>query len=320
VCASCSPHRITIPRQYIVQPPNNAPSSDDESSFPPQPTLWGGEEVRVCNPCVPDPNLSPPQFPFASPPNQAQPPSYSPGGVFAPFLNSPNSHPAYASQQQQQQHPGYFPSPHPGTRHYRSSSAVVGPHTQPQRYYPPNMFTRPMGANQSRGMPPIHHPGMQYQSGPPVTSSMPPQAQPIPRRQIAEEDECPICREELPSRGPNGEDTEREAHIDTCIRDHMYSTSAPAHSAGVQQPASGRSATSTPGVGTPPGISPGAGPSTPRQRRMTGGRMLVYKATEKDCGEEIECVICLEEFEVGEEMGRLECLCKFHRVSSLISI
>lgn len=26
-----------------------------------------------------------------------------------------------------------------------------------------------------------------------------------------------------------------------------------------------------------------------------------------------ECVICLEEFEPGQELGRMECLCKFHR-------
>lgn len=47
--------------------------------------------------------------------------------------------------------------------------------------------------------------------------------------------------------------------------------------------------------------------------------MLVYHATEKDCvGEDQEpqeCVICFEEFDEGDEMGRLECLCKFHRVS-----
>ena len=46
--------------------------------------------------------------------------------------------------------------------------------------------------------------------------------------------------------------------------------------------------------------------------------MVIYNATEKDCvsssGEsEAECVICFEEFVVGDEMGRLECLCKFHR-------
>ena len=48
--------------------------------------------------------------------------------------------------------------------------------------------------------------------------------------------------------------------------------------------------------------------------------MFVYHASEKDCvgqdGEGMqECVICFEEFAVGDEMGRLVCLCKFHRVS-----
>lgn len=48
--------------------------------------------------------------------------------------------------------------------------------------------------------------------------------------------------------------------------------------------------------------------------------MVIYHASEKDCvgedgSEGQECVICFEEFAVGDEMGRLECLCKFHRVS-----
>lgn len=41
--------------------------------------------------------------------------------------------------------------------------------------------------------------------------------------------------------------------------------------------------------------------------------MFPYKATEKDCVDSAECTICLEEFEVGVDMGRLECLCRFHR-------
>ena len=49
--------------------------------------------------------------------------------------------------------------------------------------------------------------------------------------------------------------------------------------------------------------------------------MVVYHASEKDCvgddGEPQECVICFEEFAVGDEMGRLECLCKFHKVCLL---
>lgn len=85
VCASCSPHRITIPRQYIVRPPDveggvsaagaaglvSARASqviDLESHDIPavspsaaNPALGGGEEVRLCNPCVPDPNPEPPR-------------------------------------------------------------------------------------------------------------------------------------------------------------------------------------------------------------------------------------------------------------------
>lgn len=89
VCANCSPHRITIPRQFIVQPPEDAPpspvtvdssgveivdltadseteSGDEISNDRPQssdyridPALGGGQEVRLCNPCVPDPNPLP---------------------------------------------------------------------------------------------------------------------------------------------------------------------------------------------------------------------------------------------------------------------
>lgn len=93
VCASCSPHRITIPRQYIVRPPEFVDLVSDSpqipSSHPPpvvdltdddpvlslststaaaaattrttalNPALGGGEEVRLCNPCVPDPNPNP---------------------------------------------------------------------------------------------------------------------------------------------------------------------------------------------------------------------------------------------------------------------
>lgn len=69
VCSSCSPHRITIPYQYIVQPPtdgvpsSNRPTLDGArvGSTTETGTLGGGERVRLCNPCVPDPNTAPPQ-------------------------------------------------------------------------------------------------------------------------------------------------------------------------------------------------------------------------------------------------------------------
>ena len=87
VCASCSPHRITIPCQFIVHPPKSTGSTytvapghpvvidltgeDGSPSHPDMPTPWanprrtsspglgGGEEVRLCNPCVPDPQPTP---------------------------------------------------------------------------------------------------------------------------------------------------------------------------------------------------------------------------------------------------------------------
>jgi hypothetical protein len=77
VCASCSPHSIVIPRQFIVRPPDTPTSPpspsppsqtpvvdltvDDSTPFnsPINPALGGGEKVRLCNPCVPDPNPNP---------------------------------------------------------------------------------------------------------------------------------------------------------------------------------------------------------------------------------------------------------------------
>lgn len=110
------------------------------------------------------------------------------------------------------------------------------------------------------------------------------------RRQIAEEDECPVCHRELPSRTLPDFEAQREAHITSCIATHSAFSSTP-------------SGTGTAG-------SPGA-PSSAARRWRTG--MFPYKATEKDCVDDAECTICLEEFEVGVDMARLECLCRFHR-------
>ncbi|KOS18734.1 E3 ubiquitin-protein ligase PIB1 [Escovopsis weberi] len=105
------------------------------------------------------------------------------------------------------------------------------------------------------------------------------------RPQIAEEDECPICHLELPSRSlPNFENL-REVHITDCILSH--------------------SAYGSPRPGAAGGQTPPAAP------RRTG--MYTYSATEKDCVDDAECTICLEEFVVGVPMARLECLCRFHR-------
>lgn len=45
--------------------------------------------------------------------------------------------------------------------------------------------------------------------------------------------------------------------------------------------------------------------------------MISFTASEKDCvgGDDNtqECSICMEEYDVGDELARLECWCKFHK-------
>jgi len=140
----------------------------------------------------------------------------------------------------------------------------------------------------------------------------PQQAQPPrPRRQSAEEDECPICGEELPPKGPNNDDTERTQHIQECIA--LYSAS-PGPTAALTQVTSA----SLPNQRTRGMSSAGNGEGASNQSRMSHAArgMFPYVATEKDCfddeGRQAECTICLEDFESGDKMARLVCWCKFH--------
>lgn len=109
---------------------------------------------------------------------------------------------------------------------------------------------------------------------------------PLPqgRPRIAEEDMCPICLHALPPKGVDGDETAREAHVRQCI-----STRDPT-SAGWQA-ASGNTASAI--------------------------HMVPFVATEKDCvgedGNTQECSICMVDYDVGDELVRLECLCKFHQ-------
>lgn len=80
MCNACSPHRITIPHQYIVQPPEDPATSANRPAVDPArarsstlvASLGGGERVRLCNPCVPDPNIAPPQTRSDGQPIQSQ--------------------------------------------------------------------------------------------------------------------------------------------------------------------------------------------------------------------------------------------------------
>lgn len=154
---------------------------------------------------------------------------------------------------------------------------------------PPTYYSRPQQAHPRYRRTSLlgHHvsgsPFVDVASGSSSTSSTAMTNRPLPPApQIPEEDECPICHRELPSRElPNFEDL-RESHIESCIIAHSsYNPSSGA---------SGRSSQAT---------------------RRTG--MFPYLATEKDCVDSAECTICLEEYEVGVAMARLECLCRFHQ-------
>ena len=157
-----------------------------------------------------------------------------------------------------------------------------------------------------------------------------PTTKPAPQPQIREEDECPICHCELPPKGPDGSEVAREAHVSSCIETH-FSSSGP--SSAHPPPLAATDAAVAASAATPAQVS-GARPiptghresvgstdspsASFQQRHRTAG-MLVYHANEKDCvGEDgegaQECIICFVEYAVGDEMGRLECLCKFHKV------
>lgn len=181
------------------------------------------------------------------------------------------------------------------------------------------------------------------------------QPPPPPRRQIPEEDECPICHQELPPKGPEGQTDDREAHVMSCIESRLNLSSSPArdqpHPTAEANPATRRrhsalpappSNTEASSSNTPPSAAsvphppvedapapptasgtPTSRPRAPSQRvrdSFGGYRMFPYVATEKDCvdadGNARECTICLEDFEGGDEMARLECWCFFHKVRS----
>ncbi|KAI9778722.1 MAG: hypothetical protein M1839_007953 [Geoglossum umbratile] len=138
-----------------------------------------------------------------------------------------------------------------------------------------------------------------------------------PRPDLREEDYCPICQAILPPPRPDGDEGAREAHIENCIQISFYGShrSTPTTTSSQQQQPTPSSAPDTQAPASTP--SP-AGGSPIRPRRGTVGRMVAFLATEKDCAGEggegvAECIICFEDIEVGAEMARLECLCKFHK-------
>ncbi|KAI0596601.1 FYVE zinc finger-domain-containing protein [Biscogniauxia sp. FL1348] len=323
VCNSCSPHRIILPHQFIVRQPGERGYYTGysflagEGGIAEFSSLGGGERVRLCNPCVPDPNTSPPQ-------PQQSPNPYLPGSshrrtqsssssIFATDGRSNSLSPRYPSNPLS---PRYSSNP-AGDTFPRNRSATLDPG-------PASLIWEPPPDNRVGS----HVPSFDLRHLTRTSrrqSAMPPYAQSLiasvasraprelssffdlpntasssssaaamnrplpPPPQIPEEDECPICHHELPSRNLPNFESLRESHITLCITAHSTYSPRPAIGSGQG------------GHSTPP----------PRTARRTG--MFPYLATEKDCVDSAECTICLEEFEVGVPMARLECLCRFHR-------
>ncbi|RGP81585.1 hypothetical protein FLONG3_317 [Fusarium longipes] len=305
VCNSCSPHRIIIPHQYIVRPPGSEAAMHQSllvdglgAGYFDVNDMSGGERVRLCNPCVPDPNTAPPQSPgpqaTLSPRVPHQRSRSSIGDAYG-TLQSSNRHGAVFA-------PGTSGDPYrylsprmrsvtmvfcllPFTfvsatniRNQGSASSGSSPGPSHRRRSGAHQTTIERFLASAQAASPSSYPERYSSLG---ESSSRQRALP-PTPQIAEEDECPICHRELPSSTLPNAEALRESHITTCIQTHST-------------------------YGTPRGGEGGA-PVAPRR---TG--MYTYVATEKDCIDDAECTICLEEFTVGVPMARLECLCRFHR-------
>jgi hypothetical protein len=105
-----------------------------------------------------------------------------------------------------------------------------------------------------------------------------------------EGDFCPVCRRRFPPLTSEQPIEARQAHTRDCIENYLRP--APPRPSSVQQ-----------------------GPPLPPP--PPSARMLPFVATEKDClgedGQAAECTICMEDYEVGQTLARLECLCKFHK-------
>ncbi|KAJ5225004.1 hypothetical protein N7468_006229 [Penicillium chermesinum] len=276
VCASCSPHRITIPRQYIVRPPDSGQSKEASPAPARQvvdltgdepvilspvlnPALGGGEEVRLCNPCVPDPNPNPLSYgPLRSRGHRS---THS-----LPSIGNLLTRPVDEDPDRDRENRGYSPEffQYPGAEEQRRQAS------QSQYYVNPPRQSLPL-AHQPR------------------------------RRTISEEDLCPICGRLFPELSPENPAEAREAHVRDCIEN--FGASAPRVS-GPSTPTSGATTTRR-------------GPAPPPPPPPPAARMVEFTATEKDCiGEDGgvgECTICMEDYEVGESLARLECLCKFHK-------
>ncbi|KAL1903077.1 hypothetical protein Sste5346_000361 [Sporothrix stenoceras] len=308
---------------FIVQPPGSQPyqiqaAGSQTGLAGDMSYLGGGERVRLCNPCVPDPNTAPPSAtgPAAGSSNRYHSRSFStahghtnvryaaPGGAANPlqyFTTGPvhavpttgtsaaTSSSSSASAQNRNRHNRLSLPPMSGT-----AALVSADHDSAQQY-----ISQLQQGYQQQPHHPYHAHGHR--------SRQPQQPPPQPQPQIAEEDECPICRRELPRHSLPNFETLREAHITECLEEHSRIMG------GGRRSSNNNNGGNATGMSTslPSNVAEASSSTAPpAPPRMTG--MFPYRATEKDCVDSAECTICLEDFEVGVRMARLECFCRFH--------
>ncbi|KAJ5175646.1 uncharacterized protein N7482_001523 [Penicillium canariense] len=291
VCASCSPHRITIPRQYIVRPPESLTSLPTSSPIPVSltpvidlpgdgpvsfnsiinPALGGGEEVRLCNPCVPDPNPNP--LGYGSPRAQGHRSTQSLSSTMGSAYSTTAR--VHASSRQERRtvgandRPSFLPEF--GQQAHRSAHDAMANFDYNEQDQSHMVHAAAFADTFARVD--------SFRSSIPSAS----------RSAVCERDLCPVCGRRFPALSDDQPMEAREEHVRRCIASYGASPSQrePQH-ADARLP--------------PPPVA---------------ARMLEFKATEKDClGEDgcvAECTICMEDYEVGQSLARLECLCRFHK-------
>lgn len=201
----------------------------------------------------------------------------------------------------------------------------------------PNISPPPIPAL-DRPLPPLPHSSNASLQPPTRTSSN--------RERVRRSELCPICGDRLPP-----STMAIENHIDRCInrrlRDVELSAATPAprtQTTGPSEQVGGNSSslplssnaffrstrprhTSEATTLGNPGVtlnnlqqsnrnnsaSPATSEAAP-SRPFLSSRMISFLATRLDTtGDDNECIICMEDFEEGVEMARLECLCKYHK-------
>lgn len=208
-------------------------------------------KVRLCNPCVPDPNISPPTLPLDRP----LPPLPQPG--------TPLSQPPARSTSNRE-------------RVRRSELCpVCGDRLPPSTLAIENHIDRCITRRLRE-----------------VDFSAPP-----PRPQAAEASEQVRDSSSLPSSSNNLSHSTRPRHTSeaTTLGNSTLSLNNFLE------------------TNRYPSVNP-ATPETAPSRPFLSSRMICFAASQLDTiGEDSECIICMEDFEEGVEMARLECLCKYHK-------